>query len=57
MAVISGYRAIGAPVVDQEGKDTELYVRENPGIVSAFGIEGAISLIEANPIGLAADTA
>ena len=44
-------------MVDQEGKDTELYVRENPGIVSAFGIEGAISLIEANPIGLAADTA
>ena len=57
VAVISGYRVIGAPVVDQEGKDTELYFRENPGIVGAFGIEGAISLIEANPIGLAADTA
>ena len=57
VAVISGYPAKGAPVVDQEGKDTELYFRENPGIVSAFGIEGAISLIKANPIGLAAGSA
>ena len=54
MAVISGYPAEGVTVVDKEGKDTELYFKENTGIVSAFGIEGAISLIEANPIGLAA---
>ena len=57
MAVISGYPAEGVTVVDKEGKDTELYFKENTGIVSAFGIEGAISLIKAKPIGLAAGSA
>ena len=50
-------RAIGTTVFDQKSKDTGLHSIENTGIVSAFGIKDAISPIEANPIGLAADTA
>ena len=54
--IVSGYRLQGQPVYDQEGHQIGLS-SENSGIVLAYGIQGALDLIEANPIGheLAAD--
>ena len=48
--IVSGYRLSGQPVYDQQGRQIGLS-SENSGIVLAYGIQGALDLIEANPIG------
>ena len=48
-AVVSGYRWASAPVRDQENRDTDFHLRENTGIVVAYGVDEAVALIRANP--------
>ena len=48
--IVSGYRLSDQPVYDHQGRQIGLS-SENSGIVLAYGIQGALDLIEANPIG------
>ena len=50
-AVISGYKFVPEPIYEG-GVETELTYRYNTGIIVAYKIEHAVSLISANPIGL-----
>ena len=52
-AVVSGYRWASAPVRDHEDRDTNFHLRENTGIVVAFDVREAVTLIRGNPIGVA----
>ena len=54
-AVVSGYRWARAPIRDQDNRDTEFFLRENTGIVVAYDVNEAVTLIRANPTALAAD--
>ena len=48
--IISGYRLSALAVFNQQGRQIGM-LPENSGIVLAYGIQGALDLIEANPIG------
>jgi S1-C subfamily serine protease len=49
-AVVSGYRFSPEPVFFAEA-ETDLFFRENTGIIITYKIETAIALIRSNPIG------
>ena len=51
-AVVSAYRSARVPVRDHEDRDTEFHFRENAGIVVAYDVNEAVTLIRSNPIGL-----
>ena len=54
--IISGYRFSVLPVVDQQGRQIGT-LNENTGIVLAHAIQGALDLMDANPIGYQLDPA
>lgn len=49
-AIISGYRFSEEPVY-QNGEQIKLSVRNNTGLIIAYNIENALSIINSNPIG------
>ena len=51
-AVVSGYRGQAEPVVDEGGQETQFRYTSNTGIIHAYDVNEAISLIRANPKGL-----
>ena len=54
--IITGYRVSALPVYNQQGRQIGM-LPENSGIVLAYGIQAALDLIEANPIGHQLDAA
>ena len=54
--IITGYRLSALPVYNQQGRQIGM-LPENSGIVLAYGIQRALDLIEANPIGHQLDPA
>ena len=48
--IISAYRLSALPVYNQQGRQIGM-LPENSGIVLAYGIKGALELIDVNPIG------
>ena len=51
--VVAKYRTDYEPVLDGSGHDTGSKVESNTGLMLAYGINHAIDIIRANPIGLA----
>lgn len=49
--VVAAYPAASEPVYDRDNRATELFIKNNPGILIAYDIRYAIDLIERNPIG------
>ena len=54
-AVVSGYRAIAEPVYEN-GLETGLTYNHNTGIIVTHGIDSAVEIAWANPIGAAVAT-
>jgi S1-C subfamily serine protease len=49
--IVSGYPSYSEQVVTSDGKETGMFIRNNPGIVLSYDIKYALELIDANPIG------
>jgi hypothetical protein len=52
IGIISGYKNYRLEVEAEGQPPTGLFVRENTGLIEGFGIEHAVGLARANPIGL-----
>ncbi len=49
--VVASYPTYNEPVFDNNQKETNLFIQNNPGLVIVYDIQHAVKLIEANPIG------